>query len=245
MFKYFDKNGNELKAIDFIEIQWNRKFDETGNFSIWTTAKEWNNNIKYIQNVGRPETGIVQKISYDKQTSGDFLEVKGMFLETLLSFGANYLPMSVTGATTQTQVRTLLSQYVKETMATSENTIPSYQQIYKVSLSTLSNVPSSINVNIPMGTSVEEMLYDYLIPLGYSYYCKPIFNPQTNESQPLIGVDIVVYKSTDKTNNIYFGNMFKNISDINYTLDESDQYPRYLAVQEIPSEQRLDRKRVV
>lgn len=235
VFKYFDKNGNELKAIDFIEIQWNRKFDETGNFLIYTSAKEWNNNIKYIQNVGRPETGIVQKISYDKQTSGDYLEISGFFLEKLLSFGAHWLPLAV-DKTDVDLMDDWFFHYLKDVLPSSDIVAGTQKQaLYQTSVNFINRIPY-LNLNIAVGTTVEDMLYDAVKTFNYSYYCEPIFNPTTDGTEPYIGVTANVYAGRDKTNDVYFGNAFKNVLDISYTLDESDMFPHYKIVQEVPIE---------
>ena len=236
VFKFYNSTGEQLKSIDWIEIQWNRKCLETGNFSIYTNVENWNTEIKYIKNVGRPETGIVQKINYDKKKNGTFVEVKGMFLESVLTWGAYYLASSLTGTTTEAQTKELVELYLKNTMATVANSAPGFQQIYKVQLSDDSETPSSINMNIPLGQNDNEFLYDFLEPEGYSYYCTPLFNPKIDGTEPLIGVEVHSYKLADKTDTVYFGDHFQNVKDIPYTLDDSDQFPRYLAVQEIPIE---------
>ena len=237
VFKFYNSVGEQLKNIDWIEIQWNRKYLETGDFSLYTNVENWNTEIKYIKNVGRPETGIVQKLNYYKKENGTFVEVKGLFLEHLLSWGSYWLPSSLTGATTSADVKSLLEDYFLGTLGTTRYQNSVYPQLYAVTINDDSEIPSSMNVNIPLGETVETTLYNYLVPLGYSFYCTPVFNPVTSESLPHIGVDIHIYKLVDKTDTVYFGDYFKNVEDIQYTLDESDMYGEYVIVQEIPVEQ--------
>ena len=45
MIVFYDKEMKQLPAIDFIEITWNRKWKEPGNFTIYTSYKEWNDKI--------------------------------------------------------------------------------------------------------------------------------------------------------------------------------------------------------
>lgn len=232
VFKFYNSTGEQLKNIDWIEIQWNRKYLETGDFSLYTNVENWNTEIKYIKNVGRPETGIVQKLNYDKKENGTFVEVKGLFLEHLLSYSCYYLPSSMTGATTSSQVASTLQAYF--------DTVFVSPYLYKATLDAESEIPSSININIPMGEPVETTLYNYLIPLGYSFYCTPVFNTALNieNNKPYIGVEIHFYKLDDKTDAVYFGDYYKNVEDIQYTVDESDIYTYYGAMQEIPIEQK-------
>ena len=73
MIKFFDKFGNELDGCDLIEFSWNRKFFENRNFTLYLPAKNYAEDIKYVQVDGRPETGIVQKKVYEEKPEGNFV----------------------------------------------------------------------------------------------------------------------------------------------------------------------------
>ncbi|EJU21604.1 hypothetical protein [Mogibacterium sp. CM50] len=76
MINFYDKEMNLLETIEFIEITWNRKWTEAGDFTIYTIANEWNDKIKYINIDGRPETGIVKKIVIEEKIEGTFLTLE-------------------------------------------------------------------------------------------------------------------------------------------------------------------------
>ncbi len=39
MITYLNKFGDEIMPIDFIELQWNRKYHDSGNFVLYMAAK--------------------------------------------------------------------------------------------------------------------------------------------------------------------------------------------------------------
>ena len=45
MINFYDKAMNPLEPIEFIEITWNRKWNEAGDFTIYTIASESSNKI--------------------------------------------------------------------------------------------------------------------------------------------------------------------------------------------------------
>ena len=74
MLQGIDYTGKLIGNIDFVEASWDRKWSEPGQFMIHMTLAEYNRldgkGIKYVENVGRPERGIIQKIEYQKETEG-------------------------------------------------------------------------------------------------------------------------------------------------------------------------------
>ena len=80
--------GNNGGNIDFIECAWNRNLKECGDFMVYLALAEYNRlnklGLKYVENVGRPELGIVQKIEYEKETKGAFVTISGFFVDKLL-----------------------------------------------------------------------------------------------------------------------------------------------------------------
>ena len=87
MIIFFDKFMNKLKELDFIELSWNRKWKEPGDFSLHLAAKDWDANVKYIKNVGRKEIGMVQKIIMTKEVHGTFITASGFFCEKMTYWG--------------------------------------------------------------------------------------------------------------------------------------------------------------
>ena len=75
----FDKYGTALGTIDFIELQWNRKYQECGSFVLYIAVDDYNAEVKYVQYSDRPETGMIQKIEYEEKVGGRFVTLSGFF----------------------------------------------------------------------------------------------------------------------------------------------------------------------
>lgn len=225
MLIFYDKFGKQLDDIEFIEMQWNRKLYEPGNFTLYTTAQRWNPDIKYIRNTGRKEMAIVQKIIFEKKTEGNFITASGFFLEKMLEWGCNYNAKSLT-ATTSASVRSKIKDYLKESFNSSDR-----KQLLSVSIEENSILPSSIDQSLDIGTPFGNFLYSYLQDNNMSFFCKPVFG--SDESKPLIGLSINLYRGKDKRDTVYFGEGYEDISQIDYVLDESAEYPLVGVVQEV------------
>ena len=65
MLQAIDYTGKPIGNIDFIEASWDRNWSEAGDFMVYMALSEYNRlnamGIKYVKNVGRPETGVFQK----------------------------------------------------------------------------------------------------------------------------------------------------------------------------------------
>ena len=77
MIKCLNKFGEEVKMIDFVELQWSRKYFECGSFVLYMAAKDYDPDVKYIQCIGRPETAMVQKVVYEEKNNGEFVTILG------------------------------------------------------------------------------------------------------------------------------------------------------------------------
>lgn len=225
MLIFYDKFGKQLDEIEFIEVQWNRKLYEPGNFMLYTTAERWNHDIKYIQNVGRKETAVVQKIVFEKKTEGNFITASGFFLEKMLDWGCNYIAKTLS-ATTVTGVRSKINAYLAESFGSLAQ-----KQLLSVSIANGSVLPPRIDQCLDIGSSFGGFLYAYLQDNSLAFYCEPVFG--TDESQPLIGLKIQTYQGDDKRDMVYFGEGYNNVSRIDYTLDETAEYPLIGVVQEV------------
>ena len=100
----FDKYGNALGVIDFIELQWNRKYLECGSFVIYLAASDYDTDIKYVQYSDRPETGIVQKIEYEEKVGGRFVTLSGFFINKVLDGGACHFAFNFEGGVSPVQM---------------------------------------------------------------------------------------------------------------------------------------------
>jgi hypothetical protein len=245
MITLFDQNGTRIDANPgFIELQWNRKFNGFGEFSLYMPADKYDRRAKYIQNSGRPETGIVQKVVYEQKTEGDFVTLSGYFIEALLNWGALWKDkayMASGAANVTTEINRLMRDCLTQTLPP---TITGYvdpevratnAQLYEGALAANATVPSSISYNYPAGTPCGEALLGLLNSEGYSLYAGPYFND--TGTGPLLGLVIHPYTGTDKHNEVIFGKPYNNVDNVEYVLDESAEKSEYVVVQDIDAAQ--------
>lgn len=92
-----DANMQTVKALRCVNIQWNRKYYESGDYALQLCACDWDTNIAYIYTSERPEMGMVQKVETEHTIKGDFVHVSGFFLEGMLNWKVTYPKHSSTG----------------------------------------------------------------------------------------------------------------------------------------------------
>jgi len=248
MIKYLNKYGEELPFMDFIELQWNRKYKECGSFVITMAAKDYSPDIKYIKNIGRPETGIVQKTQFEETTNGKLVTLSGSFLERALSWGQQWCdffygvqdtPYSheetyeqLLGITYANFSQFFPKEPIDPTIIANSPT-PLSDNLYGTKLN--SNVlPPYKGMMIPHDKNVMQAFYDFCETDNYSFYCEPIFNAKEKETtEPMLGVELTFFKGQDLRDTVYFGDAFSNVQKIDYVLDESAEFPEYVVIQQI------------
>lgn len=227
-----DKGGN----IDFIECAWDRKFTQCGDFILYLPLAEYNRlaemGFKYVENVGRPELGLIQKIEYEKKTKGAFVTLKGFFVDKFLDFATYRKNVAIT-TNTAAATKTAITNYINNANAV----VGGVKPIGSIGFSGDSSFPSTIDISIDGGIKAGEALYDILSDSEYGYLTKISKYPQSDTDT--LNVSVKVFKGNDLTsgdNAVYFGKAFNNVSDISYTLDESANQCFYEVLQEVSEE---------
>ena len=254
MITCLNKFGDEIMPIDFIELQWNRKYHGAGNFVLCIAAKDYNPDIKYIQVKDRPETGIVQKIMYEEKTNGDFVTLSGFFIEKLLdctaptqgrtSNQAEY-PDPVPDAINESLRWFFYSFFIQQTDNLKNSMDPDGLGIsyidnnpvvffYETLVKDGVGIPRSV-ISFDVGEPFGESLYKNLEKYNCSYRVKPLFKNR-DESKPILGIETQIWKGRDLRNSIYFGDSIDNVKKIEFMVDESGAKECVIGLQEIPDE---------
>lgn len=244
MILTFDKMGAAIGYPNFIELQWNRRWNGFGDFVVYLPVSEYDPNIKYIQNVGRPETGIVQKIVYQQKPEGDFVTISGFFIEALLNWGALWQAKNYT-ATTAAGVRTRIRHFVRDCMTltvpptvsgyTDPALKPTNPQLYTFSIDASADTPATMSLAYTAGDPCGDTLLEWFNTNDYSFTAEPIFN--TSGTGPFLGIRLIPYTRTDRSASVIFGKPYANVASVEYVLDESAEKAEYLLVQEVSSSQ--------
>lgn len=82
-----DKDFTIIALLRPFNIQWNRKYFESGDFSIQLPLEQYDKNIKYIYTKDRREVGKVQQVNYVSNDIAKYVSLSGYFLEEELNKG--------------------------------------------------------------------------------------------------------------------------------------------------------------
>ena len=246
MIKCLNKFGEEVKMIDFVELQWSRKYFECGSFVLYMAANDYDPNVKYIQCIGRPETAMVQKVVYEEKTNGKFVTLSGFFIDKVLDWSAYTIPISSVTFTGKAEVKKKLTQWLLETVSdkyakqgdvyekTNWNVIGG--TVNGARLSTDSDVPNELSISAELGESTGSAMRKALKSAGYTLICRPILSAKEEPGKSLLGIELHIQKGKDLRDDVFFGEAWGNISKCEYAYDESGVYSGFLASQEIPDD---------
>ena len=107
---FLDKDFNLIRYFKFINLMWNRKYYEPGDFSVQIPAVQFDTAAVYVYTKDRPEVGIIQKIEHADGYSGDVIQVSGFFYEYKLEDKIVYPRFSAAG-NIETLARQIVSTY--------------------------------------------------------------------------------------------------------------------------------------
>ncbi len=72
-------------VLPYINLQWNRRYIECGDFSAQIRMRDYIQDARYVYTRDRPEMGILEKIHTDTDITGEYVQLTGRFLESMLS----------------------------------------------------------------------------------------------------------------------------------------------------------------
>lgn len=238
MLKAKDWKGNIIGSnggnIDFIECAWNRNLKECGDFMVYLALAEYNRlnklGLKYVENVGRPELGIVQKIEYEKETKGAFVTISGFFVDKLLDF-ATYRKKIVVD--TSSGVKPSIVDYLSKANAA----VGGIKPLGNIEFSNDSTFPLEQSCEIEEGEKAGEAIYTILSGDNYGYITSINHYPQTPTDN--LDLSVKVFKGRDLTKGdsaVYFGKAFNNVSSVEYKFDDSGNQCFYEVLQDVNEE---------
>lgn len=91
-----DKDFQMLGYLRYINLQWNRKYYEPGDFSVQVLVEDYYTDGRYLYTAERPEMGIIEKMHTDTDITGHYVQLSGRFLESMLSW--NYISDEFSGS---------------------------------------------------------------------------------------------------------------------------------------------------
>jgi hypothetical protein len=79
-----DRNFNLVTPLRYTNLQWSRKYHESGTFSLQIPLAQYDPSFKYIYTNDRPETGRITQVNY-MYNRGQYIQLSGYFLEQELN----------------------------------------------------------------------------------------------------------------------------------------------------------------
>ncbi len=215
-----DSNFAPLMFFKYIELQWNRKFYDIGDFSVQIPANEYNPRAKFVWLKGRPELGLIQKVEYSESSSGSFVQLSGFFAEKLLDEKIVWPTYSGQNQSITGFFDSIWNSYIQSSDLQNEYKLQKKQN----SLSQTDKISK-----MATGDSVASMLIEALKPLQVSLQAsfdnindKIIF-------QLITGRDLT-QDNTAGNNFVVFSEYFGNLQGATY-LEDNSCYKNYAVVQ--------------
>ena len=158
-----DDNFSPVTYINFINLQWNRRYYEVGTFTVQILAKDYDERIKYVYAHQRPELGVVERTETQQTVKGDFVLLSGRFFEHVLSWR-----LAFPNFTGKYALNALAERFVRD----------SWYKVRKYDIQLAENLPTDeVEIrweNDPLG----ECMADTLKTLEMSQ--KVLFDPDTH-----------------------------------------------------------------
>lgn len=209
-----------VKSLRCINIQWNRKYYEAGDYSIQLRSSDWDNSIAYISTKDRPETGMVQKIETEHTVKGDFVNVSGFFLEGMLNWAVIH-PRYVWTANLVEMCRDMVYRYLQGKVGLVNIVIPA------------NTLGDNTTITYENGEFLGDASYAELKKQEISQRLKLDFSNGTVEYRAWKGLDRTQRQSQNAR--VVFAQKIGTIDQMTHTADSSNMRNRVIAVYTDPT----------
>lgn len=196
-------------SLPYFDLVWDRKYYETGQFSVQIKAGDYNGEMRYIFTAHRPELGMIQKVVYTDEDG--MVVLSGFFYERKLADKIIW-PMFERYGTRAGFVAAAVEQY--------RGDIP------KLRVAEFADTGEKVQKQ-ETGVTLEEMAHGTLQVDGKAFRCVYDFAEDA--------VRFEIYQGTDRTqsqegnNFVTFSKGFRNIKDVRAQTDCS-AYKNYFVV---------------
>lgn len=216
-----DSDFAPLQFLKYIELQWNRKFYDVGDFSVQILASEYDPKAKFVQLSGRPELGLIQKVEYSESISGEYVQLSGFFSEKILNEKIIFPTFTAENQSISNIWSDVWEKYILDTDLAYEYhmfTKNSNESVYQTKLSKMAT-----------GDSVGEMLSETFKPSKIAIAAT--YNVLTDSLffELKKGRDLT-QDNTEGNNFVVFSEYFGNLQSATYIEDNSN-YKNYAIVQ--------------
>lgn len=198
-----DSSRTLIKTLDYINLQWTRRYYSCGQFMVQIPASDYDPNIAYIYSPDRSELGLVQQVNIIQSVTGNYAELAGFFSEFRLNDKIVY-PVYNGSGKTEAIARAMFTAYKED-------------------------IPITLGTDMGLGTSTQlqetgaflgDRIYELLESDQLSYKIDYDYVANTAKFQIWQGLD----RTADQNINprVVFSRELGNITDLTYMHDESN-----------------------
>lgn len=206
-----NENFNEPVWLKPLNVQWNAKFYECGDFSIQIPTSSYEKSFAYLYCSERKQTGILQKVHHESTIAGKITQISGFFLERIFY---NYV------------IHPTYKASNKNICIVAKELIQTYCTEYNIVFGDFTGIGSNVDYQ-ETGKMLGEALYTLLATQNLSYQLIYNFEENTITCNFVKGVDRT--QSQTVNNTVTFSETLKNLTDPEYTTDSSN-YKNYAIV---------------
>lgn len=218
-----------IEIIRFINLQWTRKYHESGWFSVQIPVNQYMPEMKYIYTKDRPEMGVIKKVTYVSVTGREYIQLSGTFLEAELNRMCVYpkcgpAPKGETNITTDPgwEFRDGAAEDVALAYYEGFRRIGTAQRVVELDIESEASLHrGNYSIHYRNGEDLDYKLYDILKPSGMSYSVHYDLNANTKTMKVWQGLDRT-QDNEDGNNPIIFSTRYGNINKPNIVIDETD-----------------------
>lgn len=219
-FYGLDKDFNIVGHLAPYNVQWNRKYYETGDFEIYIDIGQYSSEIKYIYSTDDKELGIVEIPHYSVTSETKQMLLKGSFFEKILADDCIYPTFTSSGKVVDV-VKKMLDSYC------------SWKMEYRYDESITDKVDFQ-----ETGANLDDKLYELLYPLELSFKIEYDYVSNTFAFVLYKGKDLT-QNNTDGNNFVTFSTAFGNIEEPDVMIDSSNYKNYAIVCGEGQSEERI------
>lgn len=206
-----DENFTPVEPMNlkYYDMVWNRKYYETGKYSVQIRASDYNEDMKYIFTKERQELGIVQKVAYSEDD--EMIVLSGFFYEKKLADKVIYPTFERYGSR---------AEYVAMAVEKFKSDIP------KLVIADFLNDGENVQKQ-ETGATLEDVAHATLQVEEKSYRCIYDFENDVINFEIYQGVDRTQEQS--ENNFVTFSKGFRNIRGVKKQSDDSN-YKNYFII---------------
>lgn len=219
-----------VSLLRFTNLQWTRKYHESGSFSVQIPLKQYDPEMKYIYTPDRPEMGKITQVNYVSQNGYEYIQLSGYFLEHELNrrvvYQSGYTNISnppgwIVQKGNAENVACAFFDAFKDLKANIDyGSEPFYMETHLDIERSASLGRGNYAEHTRNGEYLDQKIYDILKPSGMSYRVVYDFYANKKTFSCWMGTD---RRSDQQTENpVVFSTKYGNIKNPNVLLDSTE-----------------------